>query len=52
MKIYKIWIGPYPEPEHFKKYTDTWHIISDAQIVSIGNVYINKIQVKGNGPTF
>lgn len=43
MKIYKIWVGPNPLPEIFKKWTDTWSRISGAEIVDIGNEYLDKV---------
>jgi len=42
-RLYKIWIGPNPIPDHFRQYTDTWSRISDAQIIDIGNEYIEHV---------
>lgn len=44
MNIYKIWIGPNPLPDHFTRYTDTWSRISDAEIIDIGNEYIEQVK--------
>lgn len=35
-KIWKIWIGENPIPEHFKQYTDTWSKI-DGEIHTVTN---------------
>jgi mannosyltransferase OCH1-like enzyme len=43
-KIYKIWVGPKPIPDIFKKYTDTWSLISNAEIIEIGNEYIEQVK--------
>ena len=43
-RIYKIWIGPNPLPAHFTQYTDTWSRISDAEIIDIGNEYIDQVK--------
>jgi mannosyltransferase OCH1-like enzyme len=37
VKIWKIWIGDSPIPEHFKQYTDTWDKIKGAEVVDINN---------------
>lgn len=47
MQIYKIWIGPNPVPEVFKKYTDTWAILS-YNIIDIGNEIIDEILKERN----
>lgn len=44
MNIYKIWVGKKPIPDIFKKWTNTWYLISDAKIVDIGNEYIEKVR--------
>lgn len=43
-RIYKIWIGPNPIPDHFKQYTDTWSRIIDAEIIDIGNECLYEIR--------
>lgn len=43
-RIYKIWIGPNPLPDHFKQYTDTWSRISGAEIIDIGNECLYEIR--------
>ncbi len=44
INIYKIWIGKNPLPEYFEKFTDTWSLISNANIVSIGNEYLKNVE--------
>ena len=46
MKIWKIWIGDNPIPDHFKQYTDTWSKISKGNIVEINNTTITDYMPK------
>lgn len=42
VKIWKIWIGENPIPDHFKQYTDTWERIKGGEVVEINNQTINR----------
>lgn len=35
LKIWKIWLSDQPEPEHFKKFTETWVKIKDGEVIEV-----------------
>lgn len=43
VKIWKIWIGDNPIPEHFKQYTDTWSRIKGGEVVEVTNKNVCEI---------